>query len=110
VPDLDSISWAAPSVEVELSPADPPSCAALVSLRGEHDLASRDEVAAALAPILGDVVIDLSACDFLDLTVSRVLRAKAAELGREGHHLEIRGTRQRSAVTRLVDLGCLERS
>jgi anti-anti-sigma regulatory factor len=107
VPDPDSNSWSPPSVEIALSPPDPESCAALVTLRGEHDLASRDSVEAALAPILGDVVIDLSTCEFLDLTVSRVLRTKATELVREGHRLDIRGTPQRIAVARLIDLGCL---
>jgi anti-anti-sigma factor len=78
-----------PRVEVELQPANAPAYAALVSLYGEHDLASSGDVESALAGIYGTVLVDLSACDFIDTTVVRIILAKRLELEREGHRLEL---------------------
>jgi hypothetical protein len=45
-------------VDVELVPESEPGFAAIVSLRGEHDLASEPELARAIGSIDGSVLVD----------------------------------------------------
>jgi anti-anti-sigma factor len=78
-----------PRIEVELQPANAPAYAAIVSLHGEHDLATSGDVESALAGIYGPVLVDLTACEFVDTTVVRIILAKRLELEREGHRLEL---------------------
>jgi anti-sigma B factor antagonist len=93
-----------PAVHVELAPAAPPGYAALVSLHGEHDLASSDMLRAALAPLLGDLVVDLSACTFMDSTVIGVLLGKCYDLRDEGRRLELVLPPENEAISRIVDV------
>jgi anti-sigma B factor antagonist len=93
-----------PAVHVELAPGAPPGFAALVSLNGEHDLASSDALRAALAPLLGDVVVDLSACTFMDSTVIGVLLGKCYELRGEGRRLELVLPPENVSISRVVDV------
>jgi anti-sigma B factor antagonist len=93
-----------PAVHVDLTPGAPPGYAALVSLHGEHDLASSDTLRAALAPLLGDVVVDLSACTFMDSTVIGVLLGKCYDLRDEGRRLELVLPPENVAISRVVDV------
>jgi anti-anti-sigma factor len=63
--------------------------AAVVALRGEHDISTSEAVRVALAPLCGRVLVDLSACDFIDSTIISVLLKKTGELSREGDELEL---------------------
>jgi len=77
------------SIEVDFAPAGVSPYAAVVKLCGEHDLATRDELHAALAPLYGDVLLDLSECEFVDSTVIGLMLRKAQELTRDGHRIEL---------------------
>jgi len=72
-----------PAIEFEVHSAN----AAIVTLRGEHDLNSKAEVAKALsaASAYDNVVVDLSECSFLDSSViSALLHASNRLSEREG--------------------------
>jgi anti-anti-sigma factor len=78
-----------------------------VSLHGEHDLASSETLRAALAPLLGDLVVDLSDCTFMDSTVIAVLLGKCYDLRDEGRRLELVLPPENAAISRVVDVvGC----
>ena len=61
----------------------------LVSLHGEHDLATAPALQDALGPLFGDVLVDLSECTFVDSTVIGALIAAAQDMQREGHTLSL---------------------
>jgi anti-anti-sigma factor len=77
------------AIEVDFAPAGVSPYAAVVKLWGEHDLATRDELHAALAPLYGDVLLDLSECEFVDSTVIGLMLRKSQELTRDGHRIEL---------------------
>jgi anti-anti-sigma factor len=77
------------SIEVRLDPAATRGYAGVVSLRGEHDLSTAVEIQDALEPIFGNVLVDLSGCDFIDSTVIAVLLDDSDIRKREGHCLEL---------------------
>jgi anti-anti-sigma factor len=89
---------------VELRPLHVAGYAAIVMLRGEHDLATSDELVAALAPIAGNMLVDLSACEFVDSTVIGALISKSAALGRDGYRLELFVPAANAIVTRVIDV------
>jgi anti-anti-sigma factor len=93
-----------PSVHVELGPAREREFAALVSLRGEHDLATASEISQAIAAIEGNVLVDLSECTFIDSTVIGVLFACNQELERAGRFLEVVVPRENTTVARTLEL------
>jgi anti-anti-sigma factor len=91
------------------------SNAALVTLRGEHDLASRPQVATALAVArdCGDVLVDLTPTTFIDSSVINALLHTANALVRDGRRLELvippsahtlRSLFEAMSVTRLLPL------
>jgi anti-anti-sigma factor len=90
--------------DVELAPESTPGYAATVLLRNEHDLATSEGIEAMLAPLLGNVLVDLSECEFMDSTVISVLLTKSHELEREGYHLELVVPPRNENVTRIVDV------
>jgi anti-anti-sigma factor len=57
-----------PTVSVTF-PADGAGWAAVVSLAGEHDILTKEEVSHALRAPAGNVLVDLSGCTFVDSTV-----------------------------------------
>jgi hypothetical protein len=77
--------WA---VEVRLAPYAG-LYAAVVVLRGEHDLASASTLERTLAPLDGDVLVDLASCEFIDLIAYRIIRDKRRPLADRGHRLDI---------------------
>jgi anti-anti-sigma factor len=93
-----------PTIDVEFSPDRASGYAALVSLGGEHDLASTDDLRAALDPIFGNVLVDLTRCGFMDSTVIGVLLAKLTDLKREGRRLDLVVPRDNVAIARVVDV------
>jgi anti-sigma B factor antagonist len=78
---------------------------AIVSLRGEHDLGSRAELADALAQAGdSDVLVDLSECTFLDSTVLGVLLAAAQEREAAGARLGLVVPPQAHIVYRITSV------
>jgi anti-sigma B factor antagonist len=94
----------APSIEVRYAADSVPGYQALVSLGGEHDLASSSELRATLEPILGNVLVDLTRCEFMDSTVIGVLLAKQKDMQREGRRLDLVVPRENAAVARVIDV------
>jgi anti-anti-sigma factor len=93
------------SIEVEYRPLSAPKYAAVVVMCGEHDVATSAELAAALAPLSGDILVDLSECDFIDSSIIGVVLAKSNVLEREGHELALRTPHASdSMVTRVIDI------
>lgn len=93
-----------PAIEVELRPVRVTGYSALVSLHGEHDMATSGDLVDALAPLTGNLLVDLSACEFADSTVIGVLIAKSADLVREGHRLELVVPSSNQIVSRVVQV------
>jgi anti-anti-sigma factor len=91
-------------VEVEVRPARAPHYAAIVSLRGEHDLATAPVIRDALSPVFGDVLVDLSECTFVDSTVIGALIAASQELQREGHTLALVVPPENADVARTLEI------
>ena len=75
------------SIEIEIH--SPTSC--IVTLHGEHDVASREAVTMALALTRDytSVLVDLTACTFIDATVTKTLLAAAARLRQGERSLEL---------------------
>jgi anti-anti-sigma regulatory factor len=65
-----------PRIELEFQPADIPGYAAVLVLCGAHDMATADQIGAALAAVDGNVLIDLSECEFIDSSVIGVLHTR----------------------------------
>jgi anti-anti-sigma factor len=93
-----------PRVDVELWPPRAPCFAAIVRLVGEHDMATSEAVLAAFGPIAGDLLVDLSACTFLDSTVIRVVLAAFQEQQRLGRRLELVVPPANATMTRTVEI------
>jgi anti-anti-sigma factor len=91
-------------VDVELVPESVRGFAAIVSLRGEHDLASAAEVTRAIGAIAGNVLVDLTACSFIDSTIIEALIGNAKDLEREGHFLEIVAPPENSVILRTLEI------
>ena len=74
-------------------------------LDGDFDVRSTREVRFALYEALaahGDVVVDLTLVDSVDVTALRVLAAASRQASRHGHHLTLRGCN--GSVRRLLHL------
>jgi anti-anti-sigma factor len=76
-------------IAVELQPASAPGFAAAVQLHGEHDLATSGELSQALSSIDGDVLVDMTSCQFVDSTVLRTLVTHLHKRAGEGKRLEL---------------------
>jgi anti-anti-sigma factor len=92
------------AVEVDLRAASAPGYAAVVSLVGEHDAATSDEIGEALAAFDGDVLVDLSDCTFIDSTVIRVLLTRSENLRSDGHQLELVAPPANVTITRVLSI------
>ncbi len=103
--DLDGASEAERStVVVELLPAGSLGYAAVVSLCGEHDVGTSGAIAGALAPIRGNVLVDLSGCEFIDSSVITALIDKFRALERDACRLELVVPPSVANVTRIIDV------
>ena len=94
---------AEPVVHVDHRPGVP-GFAAIVALRGEHDLATAAAISSAIGSIDGNVLVDLSACTFLDSTVIGVLFARNEDLARTGRRLEVVVPPEASGIARTLEL------
>jgi anti-anti-sigma factor len=93
-----------PRINVRLGREGTPGYVAVVSLNGEHDLATSEGVRVALAPLLGAVLVDLSRCDFVDSTVIGVLLERAEELTSDGYRLELVAPPEGSSAARALEI------
>jgi anti-anti-sigma factor len=78
-----------PSVDVDYDPPDEPRFAAIVSLHGEHDMATAPGVSEAIGAVSGSVLVDLSDCDFVDSIIIGTLFDNAQRIGKGGNLFEI---------------------
>ena len=87
---------------------DPParytSFAAVVILRGEHDMASAPAIEDALASIFGDVRADFSECTFCDSSVVRVLFDAGSARRREGQRIELLVPESNASLARSLEI------
>ena len=102
--DVTLAVYRAGIVDIEVAAASTPGYAATVILRNEHDLATSQGIEAMLAPLLGNVLVDLSECDFMDSAVITVLLLKARELEREGFRLELVVPPENVQVARIAEI------
>jgi anti-anti-sigma factor len=91
-------------IDVEIRPARVPDFAAVVSLRGEHDMATAPEIVKAISSIAGNVLVDLSTCDFVDSSMVSALLTGSQDLEREGHRLELLVPGDNAVVLHTLDL------
>jgi anti-anti-sigma regulatory factor len=62
---------------------------AVIQLVGEHDYGSHATLVAALEAVNGHVVVDLTTCTFIDISLIGAVIGKALALGKGGHRLEL---------------------
>jgi anti-sigma B factor antagonist len=87
---------------IGISVDHPVDGAAVIKLSGEMDVASADEVSACLTDLLAagtDLVIDLSALEFIDSTGLGVLVAAGGRAREGGHRIRLRGPGKNVAST-----------
>jgi anti-anti-sigma regulatory factor len=94
----------APCIDIHAPDRDTDRFDAVVALRGEHDLLTREGVRVALASVRGRVLVDLTACTFLDATIIGVLLARARRLDRIGSGLEVLLPVTGAPVARVLEL------
>jgi anti-anti-sigma factor len=99
--------FAAPAIEIERTPSRAPSYAAIVSLRGEHDLDSSVAIRRALDSIDGDLLIDLSRCGFMDSSVIGTLLRTFQDRAGTGHRLELIVPPSNRIITRTIEIASL---
>jgi anti-anti-sigma factor len=95
-------------VEVEFRPARAPTFAAAVKLLGEHDMATIGAIKDALAPINGNVLVDLSDCSFIDSSAINVFVSDSQSRTREGHRLELFVPNENATVARTLQVSGLD--
>jgi anti-anti-sigma regulatory factor len=115
---MSSTSYAAPvarstqasirSIDVYHDRARTGDYDACVALHGEHDLATREAMRVALAPLCGSVLVDLLDCEFLDATILGAILEKAETLDRLGYRLELRVPPAPCVVARLLEVMSLD--
>ena len=76
-------------IAVAFAPIGDPRFAGVVTLRGQHDIASAADIVDAIASMPGSVLVDFSECTFLDSSVVAALLHGARALERNGHRLEL---------------------
>jgi anti-anti-sigma factor len=99
----DRFEAASPTIELDTTVARG-VYSAVVTLCGEHDLASGPDLERALQPLFGRVLVDLSGCRFIDSTTIGLLIRKARELALEGYSLELYAPPENAAVTRALQV------
>ncbi|HEY1478745.1 MAG TPA: STAS domain-containing protein [Gaiellales bacterium] len=102
--DASSPGERAPSVEIELRPASATAFAALVTLHGGHDIATSRDLRDALASLDGDVLLDLSECEFMDSSVIYAVFSDSHARTQHGHRLELVVPPENRIVTRILEI------
>jgi anti-anti-sigma factor len=77
------------SIDVDYDPPDEPRFAAIVSLHGEHDMATEPDVSSAIGAVSGSVLVDLSDCDFVDSIIIGTLFNNAQRIRKGGNLFEL---------------------
>jgi anti-anti-sigma factor len=93
-----------PAVDIEPYPESAPAYAAVVKLRGEHDMATSDAIRDAIRAIFGGVLVDLSECEFIDSAVIGVLLHASNERTREGQRLELVVPTANARMSRTIEV------
>lgn len=78
--------------------------AAVIALRGEHDLGTSERLRAALASVQGRILVDLTACTFVDATIVGVLATGARRCEEAGSRLELLLPRENAPAARILEL------
>jgi anti-anti-sigma factor len=96
-----------PAIEVVHAPPQAPAFAAIVVLRGEHDLGSSPSIREALDAVNGDVLLDLTDCGFVDSSVIGTILRRFQERARTGHRLELIVPPENRIITRTIEIASL---
>jgi anti-anti-sigma factor len=91
-----------------LEPATPHGYAAIVEVHGEHDLGNAHVLEDELAHIFGSVLVDLSACSFLDSTVIGILVRDQHTRRAESHFLELLLPEENTTLARVFEITHLD--
>ncbi len=94
-------------VEAEPLESRPYGFGAVVSLRGEHDFSTTDAIERAVTQAEENVLLDLSACEFIDSAVIGAILACVRELAYRGSHLELVAPPGNAAVSHILDVAGL---
>ena len=94
-------------IELRMDAAGTHEYAVVLKLRGEHDLATAVEIQDALDSIWGNLLVDLSECDFIDSTVISVLIRDSRTRAREGHDLALLAPLENATITRTLEIAGL---
>jgi anti-anti-sigma factor len=99
---------AQPTTEIEIH--SPSAC--IVTLRGEHDVASSEAITLALTLARGytNVLVDLGGCSFVDSSVITVLLQAAKRAGEHGGRLELVVPVETTAVRRTLEIANVQGS
>jgi anti-anti-sigma factor len=93
-----------PSIEVESPPAAADGFVAVVRLRGGHDIATSRNLREALDQLEGDVLLDLSDCEFIDSSVIYVIFSDAHGRARGEQRLELLVPPENRTITRTLEI------
>jgi anti-anti-sigma factor len=94
----DRFEAASPTIELDTS-AVSGLFSAVLTLCWEHDLVSSQDLERALQSLFGNVLVDLTNCQFIDSSIIRVLLRDHQSRRREGQRLELLVPAANSAVT-----------
>jgi anti-anti-sigma factor len=92
------------SIEVELRETSSDAGAAVVRLQGGHDIATSRNLREALDALDGNVLLDLSNCEFIDSSVIYVIFSDAHDRARGDHRLELLVPPENRAITRTLEI------
>jgi anti-sigma B factor antagonist len=97
----------APAVEVEFRQPG----IALIKLRGEHDLSTKQDLTEALATASGqlNVLVDLSECTFMDSTVIAAFFRAREQLTERGGRLELVIPQAATTIERVAKITALDK-
>jgi anti-anti-sigma factor len=89
-----------PAVEVDLETAAAIGFAAVVSVRGDQDVSTSAALWRILEALDGDLLIDLSACTFIDASIVAILLQTSRRLAKRGGRLELVVPPENASLTR----------
>jgi anti-anti-sigma factor len=96
-----------PPIEVRLDRDGTSGYTAVARLGGEHDLTSAVDIQEALGRSGAPFSVDLTACEFIDSTIVRLLMRDHQSRLREGQRLELRVPAENISITRTVAISGL---
>jgi anti-anti-sigma factor len=76
----------------------------VIALSGEHDLSTSEALRVALASVTGKVLVDLTACSFLDPTIIGVILRCDQRLAGTGSRLELLLPAEANEVARVLEV------